>query len=163
MSDAGDRLGTAIKTAVEALTPAEKTDLELAWQTIANPIVAFIDVPVGVILPWHKDLSGTPTLSDSWAELNGQTISDSESPYDGVTLPDLNNQARFIRGNNISGVEQGDTVKEHTHDTYDPGLDVTKVSGSDGSVTLSGLKTAPFGDTETRPINISMIFIIKIK
>ena len=46
-------------------------------------------VPIGTVMMWAKNLVGTPTLPGTWAEMNGQTISDSDSPYDGETLPDI--------------------------------------------------------------------------
>ena len=44
-------------------------------------------VPVGGLVAWLKDLSGTPSLPASFAECNGQTINDAESPFNGVTMP----------------------------------------------------------------------------
>ncbi len=38
----GNTMGSAIAAAVAALTPAEKQNLVLAWQTIANEIVTHI-------------------------------------------------------------------------------------------------------------------------
>ena len=64
-------------------------------------------VPVGTILPWHKSLTGTPTLPEQFAECNGQTISDPDSPYNGQTLPDLNGNNYFLRGNSSSGTTGG--------------------------------------------------------
>jgi hypothetical protein len=60
-------------------------------------------VPVGCMLPYLKDLTNTPALPSHWAELNGQTLNDPESPYDGVLLPDLNVFGRFLRGGLNSG------------------------------------------------------------
>lgn len=75
-----------------------------------NGLKALFDpglVPVGCALPFLKNLAGTPALPPNWLELNGQTVSDPESPYDGVTLPDLNAAGRFLRGDTTSGTLGG--------------------------------------------------------
>ena len=46
--------------------------------------------PIGSILPWAKSFTGVPTLPQGWAECDGSTVSDAESPLNGQTLPDLN-------------------------------------------------------------------------
>lgn len=74
--------------------------------------------PVGTINAWHKSMTGTPTLPDGWVECNGQVIGDTESPYDGQTIPDLNGQARFLRGSSTSGSMQGDQFQGHHHREY---------------------------------------------
>ena len=66
-------------------------------------INGFTLVPVGAIIPWVKDLTNTPSLPEGWVECNGQTLSDTESVYDGQTIPDLNSSNRFLRGNTSSG------------------------------------------------------------
>ena len=58
-------------------------------------------IPVAGITAWHKSLGGT--LSSRFVECNGQTISDSESPLDGQTVPDLNGDNRILKGNTSSG------------------------------------------------------------
>ena len=86
-----DAMGTAIADAVLALTPAEKADTEFAWQTISAEIFKFLDsTPIGVIKPWDKSMPNTPALDDTWAECNGQFISDSGSPYNGYRIRNLN-------------------------------------------------------------------------
>jgi len=61
--------------------------------------------PIGAIIPWAKHLEGVSgtSLNSHWAECNGQTISDSDSPLSGTTLPNLNGENRFLRGNSITG------------------------------------------------------------
>lgn len=82
--------------------------------------------PIGTIIAWHKDFNNTPTLPAGWAECNGQTLSNANSPYDGQTLPDLNGQNYFLRGASTSGATGGsDThvltegeLPEHKHDIF---------------------------------------------
>jgi len=55
-------------------------------------------------------------LSDSYAELNGQTISDSDSPWNSKTIPDDNGDVRFFYGGNSSGSTKAeDYLPSHTH------------------------------------------------
>jgi hypothetical protein len=65
-------------------------------------------VPIGIVLPWFKDLPGVPALGDNFVECNGQVLSDPESPLDGQVMPDINTgAARFIRGGVTSGALGG--------------------------------------------------------
>ena len=65
-------------------------------------------VPIGVVLPWFKDLLGVPALPANFVECNGQQLDDAESPLDGQFMPDINTGAqRFIRGGLSSGALGG--------------------------------------------------------
>lgn len=60
----------------------------------------------------------TPQLPDGWVECDGSVLSDSDSPYDGETIPDLNGGNRFLRGNSTSGGTGGassTTLANHQH------------------------------------------------
>ena len=59
--------------------------------------------PIGSMVAWLKNLTGTPALPDGWVECNGQTLSDAGSLYNGKVIPNLNGQNRFLRGSSISG------------------------------------------------------------
>ena len=72
--------------------------------------------PVGGIAAWHKSFAHTPPLPDGWVECNGQVLNDPASPYHGQTMPDLNGQARFLRGGAISGTLQADQFQSHQHE-----------------------------------------------
>ena len=74
-------------------------------------------VPIGSFLPWHKSFANTPALPNGWVECNGQVLSDSDSPYDGQTIPNLNGGNRFLRGNTTSGGTGGSTTHTHTGTT----------------------------------------------
>ncbi len=78
--------------------------------------------PIGTILAWHKNMSGAPALPDGWIECNGQVISDSESPFNGGSAPNLNNPPNawnsrgvVLRGHTTSGLFQQDELQGHTH------------------------------------------------
>ncbi len=61
-------------------------------------------------MAWHVDLLGTPALPAGWQPCDGQLITDPESPYLGQFLPDLNGEARYLRGGLISGTMQNDAT-----------------------------------------------------
>ncbi|MEQ9364793.1 MAG: DUF2341 domain-containing protein, partial [Leptospirales bacterium] len=49
------------------------------------------NLPMGTIIAWHRDLDGSiPALPDGWAECDGSTVTDPDSPLFGKTLPNLN-------------------------------------------------------------------------
>ena len=73
---------------------------------------AYGAVPIGTIVPWLKTIAGTPSLPSGWNEADGTTISDSNSPVDGETIPDLNGDNRFLRGNSTSGGTGGSATHQ---------------------------------------------------
>ncbi len=148
-------------------------------------------LPLGTILAWHKNFDGsTPDLPDGWIECNGQTIDDPESPFFGQDTPDLNsslpgfsNGGRFLRGGPTSGNFQGDQMQGHIHRVYphagtheDPayGINNTGANGGDVATQVSShLTSRPTDDmtgngpprygNETRPANMSVVWIMRIK
>jgi len=87
-------------------------------QAVAN-VFLYIDKlcypPVGAIIAWHKNFSnGVPPLLENWLECNGQMINDPTSPLHGVSLPNLNGENRYLRGNTASGGTLG--APDHQHD-----------------------------------------------
>src|SRR5688572_9664630 len=60
--------------------------------------LTFAVVPIGGVVPWHKDLPGTPALPANFVECNGQTLNDPGSPLNGTVITDYNNIGRFPRG-----------------------------------------------------------------
>jgi hypothetical protein len=75
-------------------------------RTQLNGIAAL--VPIGVVLPWFKDLPGVPPLPSNFVECNGQVLNDPESPLNGQLMPDINTGAqRFLRGSLNSGALGG--------------------------------------------------------
>ncbi len=82
----------------------------------AYSLRAELSVPIGSIIAWNKSMPETPPLPVGWVECNGQVLSDSESPYDGATMPDLNGQGRLLFGGSISGtLRTEDYNPPHTH------------------------------------------------
>ena len=72
-------------------------------------------VPIGGIIAWLKSYANTPTLNSAFVECNGQVLADTDSPYNGATIPDLNSATnRFLRGNTASGTTGGALTHTHT-------------------------------------------------
>jgi cysteine-rich repeat protein len=138
--------------------------------------------PVGAIVAWHRDLANTPLLASGWVPANGQVLNDPLSPYGGVdpeTMPDLNATGRFLRGGASSGATQEDRFQGHWHEV-DPGHAVAYVApggpwrsgGSDddtpiglsvgGPVAYGGYGSPRYGG-ETRPVNMSVVWIVKVR
>jgi hypothetical protein len=83
-----------------------------------NPTINAIitdTAPIGSVMAWLKDYTNTPALPILWAECNGQILEDEESPYNGQTLPDLNGENRFLRGNSTTGSTGGSESHTLTH------------------------------------------------
>jgi hypothetical protein len=144
--------------------------------------------PIGTIQAWHKSLSGTPPLPWGWMECNGQVVTDAESPYNGVAVPNLNavftteagvtsSAGRFLRGGSVSGVMSADKTNN---------VSVIGSSGSNGCGLCDAVVpqdgTFPIGNTpgydrnnantsmrirhravETHPGNMTVVWIIRIK
>lgn len=140
-------------------------------------------LPLGTIIAWHKDLTGTPNLPDGWVECNGQILNDPFSAYNGQTMPDLNNpkeswntKGSFLRGDTTSGVFEDDEFQGHRHAqagqlTTNPGDRTHAMPGGSawGHSTdmirdpSPGTNGTPRFGSETRPTNMSVVWIIKVK
>jgi hypothetical protein len=123
-------------------------------------------MPVGSIIAWHKTVCGY--LPPNWVECNGGTLTDPESPINGTSIPNLNGEGRFLRGSTVSGTLQADELKSHTHTTIASNLVEPKnewhvhadwANASEGPTEA----TTSTGGSETRPVNMSVVWIIKIK
>jgi len=110
-------------------------------------------VPIGGITGWLKSFTNTPALDENFVECNGQTLDDDDSVYDDQTIPDLNGDNRFLRGNSTSGTTGGTTT--HTHST-------TTVLMKDGILdNVTPLATIAAGDNIPPYYNI--VWVMRIK
>jgi hypothetical protein len=143
--------------------------------------------PIGTILPWHKNIvSPALTLPDGFVECNGQTLSDANSPINGATIPNLNGDGRFLRGASTSGPEQEDAFQGHYHEQKIDTNGYEKLDARDtdaatfggyraaaggtklhdvviGDAMIDGTNGTPRTANETRPKNMSVVWIIKVK
>lgn len=160
--------------------------------TKVNDLAAY-HPPIGTILAWHKSMAGTPSLpaNGEWVECNGQILADGASPYNGQTIPNLNGDAAganspgqaaqvamFLRGGLTSGVGQQDAFQGHRHPSwwpqsggslaggayiagrdFDPGAQYLYV----GDPSTDGTNGTPRTASETRPVNMSVVWIMKVK
>ena len=154
---------------------------------------------MGSIIAWHKSAVQGTKLPDCYIECNGQTLDDPTSYFHGQKIPELNKPdgtGLFIRGSDVSGVEQGCCTERHDHggatgttrpkvqsaagadmlrvQMYFPApgaVDVYRVSFSGGPhgtheavfAENHGHTIAPFGGSETRPVNMSMVWVLRHK
>ena len=115
---------------------------------------------------------GTPELPDNWLECNGQTISDSDSPYNGATLPNLHTAVEETHGRFLRGVVEGGTTGQvegsqnllHSHTISSSNNDIEggRVN-KEGNTTDSTLSTAPSGGSEARPVSFTIVWIMRVK
>ncbi len=129
---------------------------------VDGAISGFGIVPIGSIVAWHKSFTNTPALPSGWVEANGQVLSDSGSPYNGQTIPNLNGDARFLRGGSTSGALQADELKAHTH-TVPQGSGLSGGTGTTGSADQGSNSVSSTGGSETRPINMAVVWIMRVK
>ena len=111
----GENATTTNKGITEYSTIAE-TQTGTSETTAVTPNSLFeVLPPVGAIIAWAKSMTSVPqTLPVGWVECDGATISDAESPMNGVALPDLNG-GEFLEGRATSGATGGSATMAHTH------------------------------------------------
>ena len=107
---AGSATGVSgLNPIVDRLNSISDTDSKIL-PAVTTPIT-----PIGAVIAWLKSFTNTPNLPDGWVECDGSTLSDSDSPFNGQTIPDLNGDNRFLRGDATSGGTGGATASVHTH------------------------------------------------
>jgi hypothetical protein len=121
-------------------------------------------VPVGCVIAFLKSLSGTSTLPDEFVECNGQALSDSQSIYNGVVIPNLNGASsgtkRFLRGSATGGSTGGTGAHSHTLDvTYN--VDGAASAGG-GMCTVSWISDTT-GSVETFPYYYEVVYVMRTK
>ena len=151
-----------------------KAAIEVIPATNAGVTQAQLDqiaAPIGSIMAWHKDLPGSPTIPAGWVQCDGQVLSDADSPYNGMTLPNLNTGAMLIGsatssstvtagGTHLHGVTgTTDAVGNHQH-VYIPGPGGAANTTADGGHS----HTMSFNSANASPFNqMSIVWIMRIK
>jgi hypothetical protein len=132
-------------------------------------------VPIGAIVAWHKSLPGVPALPANFVQCDGQVLSDASSPMNGQTIPNLNGLGHFLRGAAVSGTVQAQGTKRPTTPFTGTGTftgNTTAGSIVNLSETTAGTPAAlpgvnvtidGGGDAETRPVNMSVVWIMRVK
>lgn len=129
-------------------------------------------IPIGIPFGWCKDLvAGTSVenLPTGWVECNGQVINDPASPLDGKTIPDLNGNNQFLRGDSTSGGTGGAETHNHTNSL----TGVSRVATWNNTGTNTGLRDIGGGESGAEVQTISsesglppyynVVWIIRIK
>jgi hypothetical protein len=132
--------------------PADNSPLDASeMRNQLNGLAAL--VPIGIVLPWFKDLPGVPSLGSNFVECNGQVLSDPESPLNGQTMPDINTGAqRFIRGGVSSGTVGG-------IDSFG-----TALADNAGIGTAQNFVTIDFSPgAQPFPPYVTAVFVIRVK
>lgn len=122
--------------------------------TVAPAMIKSVIPPIGSVVAWLKSLTNTPTLPDGWVECNGQSLSDSDSPYNGVTIPNLNasggGDQRFLVGGTTSGTTGGN-------------LSIAKLYGTGGVTPWDGSYIDNGKRSDTRPPFYTVVWIMRVK
>ncbi len=164
----GDKLAANVVT-TDKIADGAVTQADISMEAV---------LPVGSIMAW-VDYPGR-ALPANWKRCDGSTILDSGSPLNNLATPNLNGEKRFLRGGTTarSGnnyIMQDDAFQGHYHsggltvgssgstNVYDwngPGhLNSVPV----GAPVTDGVNGTPRIANETRPINMTVIWIMKIK
>ena len=100
-------------------------------------------------------------LPDNFVECNGQTLSDSESPLNGVTIPDLNGNTRLLIGNSSSGgTTTEDFLPNHSHGYWDQ----YRISSAGGGVGLTDQGRTTGSTTSGTPlVAYQIVWIMRVK
>jgi hypothetical protein len=154
----------------------------MVYDTTANVVMVYNGTrwteaggdPIGSIKAWHKSLTNTPALPWGWVECSGQTLADADSPYNGLVIPNLNsntqdgsiNSGMFLRGASTSGTFQSDGTAVN-------GLSAsTNAWGGNGNGQVAAANqwnpnvatvTLSSTDPETRPANMTVVWILRVK
>jgi len=119
-------------------------------------------LPVGSVIAWLKSYTSTPsTLPGGWMECDGSTISDADSPINGVTVPDLNGNNYFLRGNSTSGGTGGSETADYDHN-HNNTTSANWDSDTDGAITSTDATTTLDGQ-ENRPPFYNVVWIMRFK
>jgi hypothetical protein len=119
----------------------------------------------------------TQKLEANYAECNGQSLSDAGSPYNGVTLPNLNGSGggtqRFLRGKTRSGATGGEdthalTIPElaaHTHSSLvSTGQSVLTGGAGVGESTSGNTGSTGSGTAhENKPSYYEIVWVMRVK
>ncbi len=112
--------------------------------------VGLVIVPIGTVLDWW--CSTDCTIPDRYALADGSIVNDSESPFNGETLPDFRD--KFVRGVSVVGNvgEMGGTTS-HTH-TSNISTEIISAGSHTHTVNPSNTGTSTAG-SHTHTVNPS--------
>ena len=164
--------------------PKVFTQRDVRRTATASVTVAQQLSPIGSIVAWAKSLAGVPALPAGWVQCDGQVLSDPDSLLDGTTIPNLNGNNQFMRGNSTSGATGGSETMAHTHTipglkseggelflddsaviiggtSADPNSIFTE--GATGATGVLDLKSSAASNAENRPPFYNVVWIMRVK
>ena len=100
-----------------------------------------LDYTPSTYLPYFQsyDIYDEPDIQPGWIEMDGSTISDANSPFDGMTVADVIGEERFIRARQTAGRLQADAMQGHWHQTYTWNQTGTGAGGGSNAIDQSNL------------------------
>ena len=153
-------------------------------QYLAGHVEEFRDVyeskmvPIGAIVAWYKTEANRRGIErpSGWIECSGGTVK--SGPLKGMAIPNLNGERRFLRGGTTSGDPEVASVGKHQHE-----VDIARAGGTGFTAHNNG---QGFGENrglfywchsnhgalhtkdntthdDTRPINMSVVWIMRIE
>lgn len=127
---------------------------------------AFAAPPIGSITAWAKSLTGVPSLPSGWVECNGQSLSDTGSPLNGQTIPNLNASGggtqRFLRGATASGGTGGADTHVHTLGNISTGS-ITVDNGAAVQVVAATAASESTDNGSSLPSYYEVVWIMRVK
>lgn len=163
------------KVGINAPSPAYQLDVGGTVRA-TGPVLAVGIVPVGAIVAFHPNIVSPPLpIAEGWQACDDSPITDPESPLyrdPPVRTPNLNGEARFLRGGSGSGTMQDDAMQNHRHAQQARSSGSSGVESGVGSSSSSMIYTKYNSETatgggryadETRPKNMSVVWIMRIK
>ncbi len=126
-------------------------------------------VPVGTIIAWVKSFPNTPPLPDNFIECNGQILNDPASPYNGLSMPNLNTDHRFLRGSVTSGTTGGNETLALQLEKGGGGNSLTTITGCSQYIVTNTCDTGPsrvrinLPNTDYKPPYYEVVWILRIK
>jgi hypothetical protein len=132
-------------------------------------------LPIGSIIAHYSGAVGnaedlSACRANGWAVCDGTTPA-SQGISDAVitdATPNLNGEGRFLRGGSSAGVEQDHQMQSHTH-SYVQGYANADTAAGGGNTGLTSAASQTTGTntgnsaSETRPINMSVIWLMRVK
>lgn len=172
---------------IHAPSPAYTLDVG-GNMRVSGSIVAVGIVPIGAIVAFHANTVSPPLpIPEGWQACDDSPITDPESPLyrnPAVRTPNLNGSGRFLRGGAASGATQEDGMQGHWHDIYGgqsgggnwvSNYDAASYQKATTTTAPNHLRAlgpvedtangygAPRVENETRPKNMSVVWIMRIK
>lgn len=109
----------------------------------------------------------TPILPAQYVECNGQTLSDSDSLFDGATIPALNGftdaTKTFLRGAFKSGATGGSDTHTHTTTISAPSATTQSVYAGTGAASPTHIHTVTVGPDSVLPVYYEVVMIMRVK